>query len=116
MRTAVLRNYVNDLDLIDRSYDDFERNCVRESETEYYITEFSYSVNNVREYIQEQDSKLKLLISQTPNYADWIRIAKTNARLERYACLHRIQRDQSFIDDAFKGFVMDGYQKLAGVV
>ena len=116
MSSSVLSNYVYDLDLIDRSYDVFERNCVRESETEYYITKFSYSGNNVRKYIQEQESVIKLLISRTPNYADWIRIARMNARLERYSCLHHIQRDQSFIDDAFKGFVMDGYQKLAGVV
>ena len=116
MSDIVLRYYVKDLDLIDRSYDVFERNCLEESQTEYYIEKFSYSGGNVREYIREQEYAIRLMISKDPAYSDWIKIAKINAKLERYSCLHNIERDQSFIDDAFKGFIEDGYQKLAGVV
>ena len=47
MDEKILHNYVYDLDLIDRSYDVFERNCLRESQTEYYISKFSYSGNNL---------------------------------------------------------------------
>ena len=116
MSSSVLSNYAYDLELIDRSYDDFERNCVRESETEYYIEKFSYSGNNVRGYIREQEYAIRLMLSKGPTYSDWIRIATMNARLERYSCLHHIERDQSFIDNAFAAFIEDGYQKLAGVV
>lgn len=93
-----------------------ERNCVRESEMEYYIEKFSYSGNNVRGYIREQEYAIRLMISKGASYSDWIKIAMMNARLERYSCLHHIDRDQSFIDDAFKSFIDKGYQKLAGVV
>ena len=116
MSIPVLYEHIYDLDLIDRSYDDFERNCVRESETEYYIEKFSYSGNNVRGYIREQEYAIRLMISKGASYSDWIKIAMMNARLERYSCLHHIDRDQSFIDDAFKSFIDNGYQKLAGVV
>ena len=115
MSVPVLREHLYDLDLIDRSYDLFERNCFREEETEYYINNFSYSGNNVRGYITDQENEIRKKIP-TATYSDWIKIAASNARLERYACLHRIERDQSFIDDAFQGFILDGYQKLAGVV
>lgn len=115
MSIPVLREHIYDLDLIDRSYDDFERNCIRESETKYYIEKYSYSGSNIREHILEQEYAIRLMISKGATYSDWIRIAMMNARLERYACLQQIDRDQSFIDDAFKSFVENGYQKLASV-
>ena len=116
MSTPVLRDYIYDLGLIDRSYDDFERNCLRESETEYYIEKFSYSEKNLRGYIREQEYVIQLMLSKGASYSDWIKVAMMNARLERYSCLHHIERDQRFIDDAFSSFIEDGYQKLAGVV
>ena len=116
MNTSVLRQHLYDIDLIDNSYDVFEQNCFEKESTEHYISEVSYSWNNIKSYIDEQDAKIKGLIANIPTYADWIRIARLNARLERYACLHNIERDQSFIDEAFKGFVENGYQKLAGIV
>ncbi len=116
MNTAVLSRYSYDLDLIDWSYDTFERNCLREDSTEYYISEFSYSGTNVRGYISDQENEIKKLISKGANYSDWIRISMMNARLERYACLHRISRAQEFIDEAFYDFIQNGYQKLSGIV
>lgn len=115
MDEKILHNYVYDLDLIDRSYDDFERNCLRESQTGYYISKFSYSGNNVRAYIKEREDEIRSRLVKTPTYSDWIQIAILNARLERYSCLHNIQRNQNFIDEAFKQFVENGYQKLYGV-
>lgn len=115
MDGKVLRNYVYDLELIDRSYDTFERNCLKESQTEYYISKFSYSGQNVRDYIKDQENEIKTKLTGKPTYAEWIKIAILNARLERYACLHNIQRDQTFIDDALKDFIENGYQKLYGV-
>ena len=53
-----------DLDLIDRSYDEFERNCVREDRTEYYIAKSSYSENNVSGFIQDKESEIKVLLSK----------------------------------------------------
>lgn len=116
MNVSILKEHLYDLELIDRSYDDFERNCVREAETKYYIDNITYSEQNVRAFIREQEYAMRLMISKNPNYSDWINIAKKNARLERYSCLHHIERDQSFLDEAFVGFIENGYQKLAGTV
>ena len=116
MSTRVLRKYLFDLDLIDRSYDEFERNCVQEERTEYYIAKSSYSESNVSGFIKDKESEIRVLLSKKPTYSDWIQIAKMNARLERYACLHHINRNQDFVDDAFRSFIENGYQKLAGVV
>ena len=69
MSIPVLRQHMYDLDLIDRSYDDFERNCVRESETEYYIEKYSYSGNNVRGHIREQEYAIRLMISKGATYS-----------------------------------------------
>ena len=116
MNVSILKEHLYDLELIDRSYDDFERNCVREAETKYYIDNITYSEQNVRAFIREQEYAMRLMLSKNPNYSDWINIAKRNARLERYSCLHHIERSQNFLDEAFVGFIENGYQKLAGIV
>ena len=48
MNEQSLQRHIYYLDLIDRSYDEFERNCVREAETEYYIDKHSYSYGNIQ--------------------------------------------------------------------
>ena len=116
MNEQSLQRHIYYLDLIDRSYDEFERNCVREAETEYYIDKHSYSYGNIQGYIREKEAEINELISKGPNYSDWIDIAKINARLERYSCLCNEERDQQSIDIAFKEFINNGYQKLAGIV
>ena len=105
MSVSILKEHLYDLELIDRSYDDFEKNCVREAETEYFIEQISYSDHNVRAFIREQEYAMRLLLSKNPSYSEWISIAKTNARLERYSCLRHIERDQSFLDEAFISFI-----------
>ena len=114
--THELSSYLRDIDLIDLSYNSFEQICLKEDSTLDYITHQSFSEGNIKDYIQEADSQLKVMISGSPRYTDWIRIAKINARLERYSCLYNIKRDQKPLDDAFKLFIEDGYQKLASVV
>jgi len=116
MKTDVLYTYASDLGLIDRSYDLFERNCVAESHTEFYIREESFSESNVRGYIADQEAVIKDLIDSGPNYSGWIQVAKLNAELEKYSCLHHINRDQGFIDEAFSRFIDNGYQRLANVI
>ncbi len=115
MDTSVLRTYIRDLDLIDDSYDLFERNCIDASGTEYYITKFSFSGKNIRDYISDREAEIRRLIP-TANHAAWIRIARINALLERYACLHHIDRDQQFIDVPFRQYIENEYQKLASIV
>lgn len=115
MNVPVIQKYLYDLDLIDRSYDEFERNCLQEPRTEYFINTVSFSNQNVNGFIAEQEEEIRRLIPGA-NGSDWIKIAIMNARLERYSCLHHIVRDQRFIDDAFKVFIENEYQKLASVV
>ena len=117
MDALVIQQHISDLDLIDRSYDAFEQNCMKKSSTEYYISKFSFSDQNVKDYIAEQEDTIKQMISSgTVSYSDWIGIARKNAKLERYSCLHYISRDQSFLDEAFREFILTDYKKLAGIV
>lgn len=116
MSSPILRQYAYDLDLIDRSYDSFECNCLREDQTEYYLEEYSYSEDNISGHIKEQDDMIKEKLEHMPTYTDWIQIAKLNARLERYACFHNFTRDQSYLDEAFQQYIEDGYQKLHTVI
>ena len=116
MDADVLRKHFRDLGLIDCSYDEFEKNCLKGTETESFINSVSFSDKNIKDYIRKQEEQIKESIATGPSYSDWIKIARQNAQLERYACLCRYERDQKFIDDAFKNFIVNGYQKLSGVV
>ena len=117
MDTAVLRRHIGDIGLIDASYDLFERNCIDKDGTDYYISKFSFSGQNVRSYIKAKEAEFQTIIAKGPSFREWIRIAQENARLEKYAAMHHIRRDQTFLDDAFREFVLSGgYRKLSAAI
>ena len=111
-----LHEHVGDLALIDNSYDEYDSSAREYDNATFAISNISFSTQNISQYIRKQDLSIQKAINNKPNYAGWIAIARQNARLERYACICQINRDQSSIDEAFKLFIETDYQKLSGIV
>ena len=116
MKASILREHFADIGLIDYSYDEFEQRCLSKEETGRFLKEVSYSESMIRSYIAAEEARIAEKVEKKPNYSEWIEIAKENAKLEKYACLHHFKRDQRFIDDAFRDFIFSGYSKLSGTV
>ena len=116
MQKEYLEKYIGDIELIDFSYDIFVQQCLRKEETERFVELTSFSKDIIQRFISREDQKIKDTLSQPLSATEWTRIAKTNAKLEKYASMHGIQRDQASIDDAFISFIQESYQKLANTV
>lgn len=116
MKASVLKEHFTDIGLIDYAYDAFEQRCLTEEATEQFLRDVVYSENMIRSYIAAEEKRIADRLKEKPVYSEWIEIAKENAKLEKYACLHHIKRDQSFIDDAFRDFIFSGYGKLSGTI
>ena len=116
MKASVLKEHFIDIDLIDFSYDEFEQKCLPKDKTEQFLQDATYSERMIRSYIAAEDARIAEKIANRLVYSEWIEIAKENAKLEKYACLHHIKRNQSFLDDAFREFVFSDYGRLSGIV
>lgn len=116
MDANILKAHFRDIELIDFSYDEFEQRCLLKEETAHFLQNVSFGEQNVREFIAASEVKIAEKLKSDLVFSEWINIAKENARLEKYACLYSIQRDQSFIDEAFSSFVFSRYGKLSHAV
>ena len=116
MRASTLKKHFADIALIEFSYDEFEQRCLSNEETESFLQEVTYSEKMIRSFITAEEARIAKALTKKPIYSEWIDIAKENAKLEKYACLYHIKRDQRFLDDAFQEFIFSGYGKLSGTV
>lgn len=116
MKESVMKEHFIDIGLIDYSYNVFEQKCLPKDKTEQFLREVTYSEEKIRSYIAAEESRIAEWIANKPVYSEWIEIAKENAKLEKYACLHHIKRDQGFLDGAFREYIFSGYGKLSQTV
>ncbi len=87
-----------------------------EKQTERFITQSALAAENIKKYVMQTDDSLVDAAQKASSPADWISIAKQNAKLEVYAASIGLERQQCVINECFKAFVIDGYQKLSGMI
>lgn len=113
LASDVLHNYMADIDLVSYTYDSVP---FAFAETKQKMDDVVFAPMNVRGFIDAEESVLIAMAQQAGGYADWIEVAKKNARLEFYAAQIGHERDQSILNNHFKNFILTRYQGLSGVV
>ena len=128
---TVLR-YLHDWDIIGFaaafSYSDFSS----AAKTEEYISNVVFSADMIERFCKAAAKRLKTDCETAASYQDWINIAKNKASIEYYMAMKKaavpptkradspaakeIGIDLDFIDDAFNGFIADGYGRLSSEV
>lgn len=116
LNAAVLKRHILDIDLIDSAYDKLYSPAKSESETNRFIEQTVLAEDNIRSFINQSDAVLLSDAENAVSHTDWIRIARQNAQLEVYAARVGIKRNQDDINRLFQAFLLDGYQKLSGIV
>ena len=116
LNAAALRKHLSDLALIDYAYDTLYADAKAEKQTEHFISQTALSTENIKQFVTMSDALLAEATQNASSPADWISIAKQNAKLEVYAASIGLERQQGVINECFKAFVLDGYQKLSGII
>lgn len=116
LNAATLRKHLNDLAVIDFAYDALYADVKTEKQTERFIAQSALSTENIKRYVTMTDVSLVDAAQKASSPAEWISIAKQNAKLEVYAASIGLDRQQKIINECFVAFVFDGYQKLSGMI
>jgi len=116
LNANTLRKHMNDIAVIDCAYDTLFADVKTEKQTERFITQSALAAENIKKYVMQTDDSLVDAAQKALSPADWISIAKQNAKLEVYAASIGLERQQGVLNECFKAFVIDGYQKLSGMI
>lgn len=116
LNANTLRKHMNDIAVIDYAYDNLYADVKTEKQTERFITQSALSGENIKQFVMQADGSLVEAAQKASSPADWISVAKQNAKLEVYAARIGLERQQDIINECFKTFIFDGYQKLSGIV
>ncbi len=116
LNSGVIKEHMNDLGLIDLAYDTLYEDSQSSIKTTRFIEQSVLSADNINQYIEKIDAILQRDADTATTSTDWISIAKRNANLEVYAALIGKARNQQYINDRFASFILDGYQKLSGIL
>ena len=116
LNSGVIKKHLNDLGLIDLAYDTLYEDAQSLSKTVRFIEQSVLSADNINQYIDQSDTILQQDTDVARTNDDWISIAKRNAKLEVYAALIGKSRNQQHINARFAAFILDGYQKLSGII
>jgi len=116
LNAGVVRTYIDDIGLIDFTYDALYEDVKTVKQTESFIKTKVFSPENIMRFLTLANKELEDDISLVATHTDWVEIARRNAKLEVYAARIGISRSQQKINEKFEEFVFDGYQKLSGVM
>lgn len=108
---SVINDFKYDMDLLAFCYDDMYLNINKTSKND--ISRYIYSVKTLSDYIHHKDDYLSNVINNDLNYKEWQKIAKLNARLEYYASLIGMRRDQSLLNRNFQEYILHDYKNLS---
>ena len=112
----VLKQYMQDLNLVDYSYDRNYKLLVDESQTKDYICNEVFSKDNIHDFILDADILLLNTAKRAKHYLVWIKIAKENAKIEYYAAIIGYQRKTEELNGSFKQFLLSQYKTISGSV
>ncbi|SES75705.1 PglZ domain-containing protein [Anaerobranca gottschalkii] len=112
-----VRRYIKDIDLISFAYGELYSFCDTKEKTEKFIIDKVFSRENIESYCV---LLIKKLLPSNDKYVinanEWIEIARKKAQIDYYASKGNITIDTRFVDEKFKNFIFNGYQKLAGEI
>lgn len=116
LNSDIVMKYLHDWDIISYAVTHNYSDHSQAKQTEWYITETVFSIEIISSYCQKAMEKLQYACNSAITYQEWIRIAKCKATIEYYAAMKGIKIDLSFADEAFKGFIANGYGRLSSEV
>lgn len=106
-----------DLELLYGTYNVLHKDITCYEETSSYVVEEVYGKANVKNYLQEVEKELCMKISvEELNYSSWIDIASRKGNAEYLAAQCGINIDFAFIDEAFKEYILHGYQSVSSML
>ena len=113
LNADTVMDYMHDWDIISfaaqLSYTDYSL----AKQTEQFIFDTVISPENIEQFCQAALCMLETACKDANTYQNWIEIALRKSSLEYYAAMSGISIDLSFLDEAFKAFINDGYSRLS---
>ena len=113
LNADTVMDYMHDWDIISfavrLSYTDYSQ----AKQTEQFIFDTVFSPENIEQFCQAASCILQIACKNVSTYQNWIEIALLKSSIEYYAAMSRISIDLSFLDEAFKAFINDGYGRLS---
>ncbi|MEH7239089.1 PglZ domain-containing protein [Bacillus sp. JJ1562] len=106
-----------ELPLLYTAYENLYKDLTHFEETSSYVIKEVYGKNNVEIYIEDIKVEIMELVSSNDlNYDSWISIASKKGKAEYLAAKVGITVDFSFIDEAFKNFILNGYTTISSII
>lgn len=113
LNTDIIKKHRNDWDIIAFAAEQIYSDCSRPRLTEIFLNEKVFSYETIRQYCNYASGKIEAACERAVSYRDWVHIAKYKASIQYYAAMKNMEIDLSFADEAFSGFVADGYGRLS---
>ena len=113
LNADIIKKHRNDWDIIafasEQIYSDYSQARL----TEIFLNEKVFSYETIRQYCNCASGRIEAACERAVSYRDWVHIAKYKASIQYYAAMKIIDIDLSFTDEAFSGFIADGYGRLS---
>ena len=116
LHSLTLMQHIRDIDLISFAYDSCYTVLDGAKETEDFILQTVFSMENIQRYCEEKAADLLLLCDSANRYTDWIQIAIQKAKVLHYAAMKFTDIDLSFADEKFMSFIQNGYGGLSSEI
>jgi hypothetical protein len=113
LNTDIIKKHRNDWDIIAFAAEQIYSDCSQARLTEIFLNEKVFSYETVRQYCNCASGRIEAACKQAVSYRDWVHIAKYKASIQYYAAMKNIEIDLTFADEAFSGFIADGYGRLS---
>lgn len=105
-----------DLDLILNAYiSSFVKN-LNEKEVQSFFDNKVYSKENIEAYIEHLWSEIQRVVSESPDYEDWLYVADQKAEIDVLCSRFDIEKDTSVLNNQFKEYVLQEYGKLSSKI
>lgn len=105
-----------DLNLIVNAYTrSFVKN-LNEKEVQDFFDNKVYSNENIEAYIEHLWSEIQRVVSEAPDYEDWLYVAAQKAEIDVLCSRFGIEKDTSSINEQFKDYVLQEYGKLSSKI
>ena len=113
LNTDIIKKHRNDWDIIAFASEQIYSDCSQAKLTEIFLNEKVFSYETILRYCSCASGRIEAVCERAVSYRDWVHVAKYKASIQYYAAMKNIEIDLSFADEAFSGFIADGYGRLS---
>ena len=113
LNTDIIKKHRNDWDIIAFASEQIYSDCSQAKLTEIFLNEKVFSYEMISRYCNCASGRIEAACERAVSYRDWVHVAKYKASIQYYAAMKNIEIDLSFADEAFSGFIADGYGRLS---